>query len=129
MEIDSCTASPLVINSRESQVEIHTKRKEEEAGAASQLMTCMEDAPETRQSNDAALIRSRDWRERKEALAKAKGLADVENEFIKSLIYHKIGHSDVYWATVGEVMAGPRRIKTNGAMHPNSVEGLWLERM
>ena len=79
------------------------------------MMACMEDAPETRKSNDAALIRSREWREQKEALAREKGLDDAEDEFIESLIYHKMGHSDAYWATAGEVTAGLRRIKTKGA--------------
>ena len=46
------------------------------------MMTCMEDAPETRKSNDAALVRSREWREQKEALAREKGMDDAEDELL-----------------------------------------------
>ena len=78
------------------------------------LMVCMEDAPQTRASNNADLNRSREWREQKEALAKEKGMEDAEDEFIESLIYHKMWDGDVCWKTVGEVTAGLKRIKTKG---------------
>ena len=42
-------------------------------------------------------------------------LEDAGDEFIESLIYHKIGNSDAYWATVGKVTVGMRRINTKGA--------------
>ena len=63
------------------------------------MMKCMEVAPETRKLIDAALIRSREWQEQKEAMAREKGLVDEEDEFIERLIYHKMGHSGVNWAT------------------------------
>ena len=51
------------------------------------IMMCMEDAHHTRKSNDVAFHLSRVWREQKEELEKEKGMEDVEDKFIESLIY------------------------------------------
>ena len=48
-------------------------------------------------------------------MEKEKGLEDAEDEFIERLIYHKMGHLDVFWSSVGEVTVGLKRIKTKGA--------------
>ena len=99
---------------RKSSRNTHKKKKEKKWGLYHSLpkelqvtlmMTCMEVAPETRKLIDAALIRSREWQEQKEALAREKGLEDEEDEFIESSIYHKMGHSDVHWATAGNGMS------------------------
>ena len=41
-----------------------------------------------------------------------KGLEDAEDEFIESLIYHKMWDSDACWKSTAEVTSGLRRIKT-----------------
>jgi hypothetical protein len=72
----------------------------------------MEDSPATRKSNNDNLERSRSWRAQKEELAKLKGLEDAEDEFIESLIYHKMWNPDACWKTICEVSDGLRRIET-----------------
>ena len=120
--MDSCIAVPLVIKSKGGQVEIHTKRRKRRSGGlyhnlpkelqATFMMTCMEDAHKTRKSNNAACIRSREWREQKETLTREKGMDDAEDKFIQSLIYHKMGHSDVYWATAWGSDGGAEKNQT-----------------
>ena len=41
-----------------------------------------------------------------------KGLEDAEDEFIESLIYHKMWDSDARWKSTAEVTNRLRRIKT-----------------
>lgn len=76
------------------------------------MMTCMEDSPATRKKNNENLERARDWRAQKEELAKVKGLEDAEDEFIESLIYHKMWDSDACWKEIADVTSNLRRIKT-----------------
>ena len=78
------------------------------------FMMCMEDAPKTRKSNNNDLNRARQWRAQKEEMAKEKGLQDAKDEFIESLIYHKMWDSEACWKTVAAVTAGLKRIKTKG---------------
>ena len=81
------------------------------------VMMCMEDSPATRKSNNDNLERSRLWRAQKEEMAKLKGLEDAEDEFIESLIYHKMWNSDACWKTSREVSEGLRRIKTKSGKY------------
>ena len=74
-------------------------------------MTCMEDSPSIKEKTNEDLERARDWRAQKEEFAKVKGLGDAEDEFIKSLIYHKMWDSDACWKSTAEVTSGLRRIK------------------
>ena len=73
------------------------------------MLMCMEDAPETRARNNEDLERARAWRVLKEEKAKEEGLADLGDEFIESLIYHKMWDSDACWKTVGAVTEGLRK--------------------
>ena len=57
-------------------------------------MTCMEDAPETRKTNNSDLERSREWRAQKEEVAKEKGLEDAEDNFIECVIYQRMWNSE-----------------------------------
>ena len=67
------------------------------------MMTCMEDSPSTKEKNNEDLERARDWRAQKEEFAKLKGLEYAEDEFIESLIYHKMWDSDACWeSTAGD---------------------------
>ena len=81
------------------------------------LMMCMEDSPATRKSNNDNLERSRSWWAQKEELVKLKGLEDAEDEFIESLIYHKMWNSDACWKIIREVSDGLRRIKTKSGKY------------
>ena len=46
-----------------------------------------------------------------------KGLEDVEDEFIESLIYHTMWNSDAWWKTIREVSDGLRRVKTKSGKY------------
>ena len=77
-------------------------------------MICMEDAPQTRNSNNDDLNWSREWRAQKEETTKEKRLEDAEDEFIESLIYHNVWFLEACWKTVATITAGLKRIKTKG---------------
>ena len=74
-------------------------------------MVAMEDTRATHASNEEALERQRKFRQEKEEIAKEKRYEDAEEAFIESLIYHRMGKSDAYWKTVGEVTAGLKELK------------------
>ena len=76
------------------------------------MIMYMKDAPETRKQNNDDLKRSREWRAKKDKVAKEKGLEDAEDEFIECIIYHRMWDSEAFWKTVTDVTTGLRRIKT-----------------
>ena len=78
------------------------------------LITCMEDAPQTRIKNNNNLSRARKWKLQKEEAEKDKGNKDAEDEFIECMIYHRMWDSEACWKTVAEVTAGLRDINTKG---------------
>lgn len=54
------------------------------------MVMCTEDTPYTRIPNNDDIIRLHVLQEQTKALAKEKDLEDMEDEFIGSLIYHKM---------------------------------------
>ena len=75
------------------------------------IMSAMEMAPETRQSNTDGIDRQRAMQEKKVKLAKEEGLQNAKDEYIERLIYHSMWGSDGCWTTVSEVTAGLKNLK------------------
>jgi hypothetical protein len=74
-------------------------------------LMAMEDAPTTRQSNNASLERQRQMKEKKEELAKEKQNENATDEYIEALVYHSMYSSDACWKSVGEVTSGLKHLK------------------
>ena len=53
-----------------------------------------------------------EWQAQKDKVAEDKGLVDAEDEFIESMIYHRMWDSESCWKTVNDVTTGLRRINT-----------------
>jgi hypothetical protein len=75
------------------------------------LIVSMEDAPETRQSNNEGLEKQRECRREKEEVAKQKGLADAEEEYIDRMLYRQMYDSDACWKTARDVDSGIKKLK------------------
>ena len=75
------------------------------------LMTAMEDAHETRQSNRDALERQRQMKKNKIELAKQKDLADKGNEYITALIFHAMWGTAACWTTASQITKGLKGLK------------------
>ena len=75
------------------------------------VMSAMESAPKTRQSNTAGIERQRAMRQKKEEIAKQEGLEKAEDEYIERLIYHSMWDSDACWKTLSDVNDGLKRLK------------------
>ena len=71
------------------------------------IMAAMEDAPETRTSNE----RQRKKKLEKEQLLKDKQMAGLTDEYIENLILHGMYNSDACWKTSQQVDDGLKRIK------------------
>ena len=92
------------------------------------LITCMEDAPQTRGENNDNPSWARKWRLQKEEAAKEKGNEDAEDEFIECMIYHRMWDSEARWKAVSEVTVGLRGMKTKGrkvAALKDNIRILW----
>ena len=56
-----------------------------------------------------------------------KGLEDVEDAFIESLIYHKMWTCDACWEIVREVSEGSRGIKTKSETYASLKDNIHIQ--
>jgi len=75
------------------------------------VMAAMEDAPETRVSNNASIVKQREMKHLKEEEAKKKGLEDAKDEYVEALILHGMYNSEACWKTVKDVTDGLKKLK------------------
>ena len=74
-------------------------------------MMAMEDAPKTREHNNAAIDRQRERREEKEEIKRKKGFENASDEYIECLIYRAMYDSAACWKTISEVTNGLKKLK------------------
>ena len=67
------------------------------------IMAVMEQAPATRVSNNVALDRQIEAKQRKDALVKSEGLEKASVAYIDCLVYYRMYHADRCWKTVDQV--------------------------
>ena len=75
------------------------------------VMTAMEDAPATRQSNNASLDAQRAMKQKKEELKKQIGLENASDDYIEALIYHSMWDSEACMKTVKDITTGLKSLK------------------
>jgi hypothetical protein len=75
------------------------------------VMTAMEDAPITGQSNIASIDAQRAMKQKKEELKKQKGLANASDDSIEALIYHSMWDSEACMKTVKDITTGLKSLK------------------
>ena len=75
------------------------------------VMAAMEDAPATRQSNNASIEAQCAIKRKKEESKKTKGLEDASDDFIEALIYHLMWDSETCMKTVSNVTSGLKNLK------------------
>lgn len=75
------------------------------------VMTAMEDAPITRQSNIASIDAQRAMKQKKEELKKQKGLENASDDYIEALIYHSMWNSEACMKTAKDITTGLKSLK------------------
>ena len=75
------------------------------------VMAAMEDAPETRQSNNASTEAQRGSKHMKEVLKAQKGLENASDDYIECLIYHSMYGSEGCIANVKDVSGALAKLK------------------
>ena len=70
------------------------------------MMAAMEEAPATRQSNNASIEAQRAWKQKKEDLKKQVELENASDDYIEALIYHSMWDSEACMKTVNDVTSG-----------------------
>ena len=75
------------------------------------VMVAMEDAPETRQSNNKSVELQREFKRKKEEIKKQKGLENASDEYIEALIYYSMWDSEACWKTNSDIVNGLKNLK------------------
>ena len=75
------------------------------------VMAAVDMAPQTRESNNAALELQRKAKRKRDELAKEEGLEKATDEYIECLIFHRMWLSDRCWKTVAEVRSGIKALR------------------
>ena len=75
------------------------------------MMAAMEEAPSTRQSNNASIEAQRAWKQKKEDLKKQVELENASDDYIEALIYHSMWDSEACMKTVNDVTSGLQGLK------------------
>ena len=75
------------------------------------VIVSMEDAPETRQSNNKSVELQREFKRKKEEIKKQKGLENASDEYIEALIYHSMWDSEACWKTNSDIVNGLKNLK------------------
>jgi len=75
------------------------------------VMTAMEQAPATRDSNNRAMELQRETKRMRDQLVKEEGLEKAHGEYIECLIYHRMFNSDRLWKTAKDVRDGVKALQ------------------
>ena len=115
---------PVILRSSNGFLHRPTTRKEIESGTGhgmwhglpeelriTTVMTAMERAHETRESNSRALEAQREAKRKRDELVKEESLSGATGEYIECLIYHRMWNSERCWNLAAQVKAGLKKLQ------------------